>query len=188
MVKTEAADWVRQECLFALCELGEKEALARLVQEIDQHGLAVCTDGNGPALTRWVDWRWLKEVHDNYPLSYLARGITAYEQVRGEPYFVIERLQPDPEGWWPLYVPNYSDGQYNPAREIPGWEEFLAEFPESPLADGALLAMGAYTGEPAYLERILNEYPGGRMAERAGTLLEEMRSPYYRSPRLDEGP
>jgi TolA-binding protein len=59
------------------------------------------------------------------PDSFVARGVRAYEQVRGLPYFQIAWRFRDKEysAWW-----LYGNHQYDPAREIPGWEAFLREF------------------------------------------------------------
>ncbi len=48
------------------------------------------------------------------------------------------------------------------------------------VADDALLALGAYSGDAAYLQRILAEYPESDSVEKAKSLIEEMKSPYYR--------
>ncbi|MFZ5597584.1 MAG: protease complex subunit PrcB family protein [Bacillota bacterium] len=59
------------------------------------------------------------------------------------------------------------------------YQQFIKEHPGSSLLDGALLALGAYTGEAGYLEKIIRDYPEGEMAEKARKLLEEMKSPHY---------
>ncbi|BAF58445.1 hypothetical membrane protein [Pelotomaculum thermopropionicum SI] len=122
----------RQQCLAALVNLGEKGALERLVSDIDENGLSVLEEG-GRALSPALDWQLLQEAGEKYPQSYLARGIKAYEEVRGEPYFEMERRKQ--QGNWDVYF--YGDEQYDPEREIPGWEKFLAEFPGHPGADDA---------------------------------------------------
>ncbi|BAF58944.1 hypothetical protein PTH_0763 [Pelotomaculum thermopropionicum SI] len=48
------------------------------------------------------------------------------------------------------------------------------------MADDALLALGAYTGDAAYPQRILEEYPESDTIEKAKNLIKDMGSPYYR--------
>ncbi|MFZ5633808.1 MAG: protease complex subunit PrcB family protein, partial [Bacillota bacterium] len=84
---------------------------------------------------RWPETPVKREVvGEKYPQSYLARGIRAYEEVRGEPYFELDRREKY-QGIWPVYF--HGDEQYSPEREIPGWEKFLAGFPGHPAADDA---------------------------------------------------
>ncbi|MHB8986513.1 MAG: stalk domain-containing protein [Eubacteriales bacterium] len=63
---------------------------------------------------------------------------------------------------------------------IATYQQFIKEYPSSSMADDALLALGAYTRDKAYLQKIIDEYTGGDMVERAKRLLTEMSSPYYR--------
>ncbi|KUK40532.1 MAG: putative membrane protein, partial [Clostridia bacterium 62_21] len=134
VARTEGAPFVRQSCLYTLYELGEEKALAALVQDIDRNGVAWLPDEHDRGVGPTIWWQWLKEVRDRYPQSYLARGIEAYERVRGQPYFAIEREEQEPGAWPPRF---YGDDQYDPAREIPGWEKFLAAFSRHPAADDA---------------------------------------------------
>ncbi len=46
------------------------------------------------------------------------------------------------------------------------------------MADDALLAIGAYTGDAAFLQKIVEDYPRGDMVEKAKNLLEEMKSSF----------
>lgn len=126
--------FIRQNSLSALYELGEKEALEKLVRDIDTNGMATLSGERGFSYTPGPGWQFLKEVSEKYPQSYLARGIRAYEEVRGEPYFELDRREKY-QGIWPVYF--HGDEQYIPEREIPGWEKFLAEFPGHPEADDA---------------------------------------------------
>lgn len=119
----------RQACLYTLHDLGKSGALAGLVRDVEKNGLALSGGYGGMALS----WQVLKEMVDKHPQSYLARGIKAYEQVRGESYFAIVRMQQG-NGEWPW---RYGDKQYAPDREIPGWEKFLHDFPRHPAADDA---------------------------------------------------
>jgi len=63
---------------------------------------------------------------------------------------------------------------------ISAYREFIQEYPDSTMADDALLALGAYTGDAAYLQRIMEEYPQSDMLGKAKDLIKEMESPYYR--------
>lgn len=65
---------------------------------------------------------------------------------------------------------------------ISTYQQFVREYPGSSMADDALLALGAYTGDAAYLQRVLEEYPGGDTIEKAKSLLKELEHPYYRPP------
>ncbi|MBC7324959.1 MAG: protease complex subunit PrcB family protein, partial [Moorella sp. (in: Bacteria)] len=64
------------------------------------------------------------------------------------------------------------------------YRQFVNEYPESSLADDALLVLGAYTGDAGFLEKIIREYPQGDAAEKAQKLLEEVKSPFYANTRL----
>lgn len=129
LTKADKEAATRQACLYTLHELGNSDALGRLVEDTEKNGLAL-TGGHGSIA---ISWQVLREMVDEYPQSYLARGIKAYEDVRGDSYFAIVRMQQSNEEWpW-----HYGDGQYDPDREIPGWENFLKEFPRHPAADDA---------------------------------------------------
>jgi len=124
---------VRQAALGVLYQIGRKDALSRLVREVEANGVA--WEGRIPDFG--MDWQLLYEISQNYPASYLARGIAAYEKVRGKPYFAITRAagEEDPYARTPGY--EHGDQQYDPDREIPGWESFLKEFSGHPAADDA---------------------------------------------------
>lgn len=68
------------------------------------------------------------------------------------------------------------------AGVINSYRQFLREFPASSMADEALLALGACTGERTYLDELLRDYPHSDSVEKAKKLLQEMSSPYYRPP------
>lgn len=124
---------VRQAVLGVLYYAGNKDALSRLVRDVEVNGVA--WEGRIPHFG--MDWQLLYDIYQNYPASYLARGMAAYEKVRGEPYFAITRAaeEEDPYTWMPGY--EHGDQQYDPGREIPGWETFLEEFSGHPAADDA---------------------------------------------------
>lgn len=125
---------VRQEILYGLYCLGQRSALKALVKEVERQGVAAGASFASNAY-------FLKEVKEQYPQSMIARGMAAYEAVRGEPYLGIDRLSKAAErsGFWP-YV--YGDGQYDPEKEIPGWQKFLTQFPGHPGADDAAYRLG----------------------------------------------
>ncbi|HHV78374.1 MAG TPA: protease complex subunit PrcB family protein [Firmicutes bacterium] len=124
---------VRQEILHGMYDLGKTSALKALVEEIEKSGCAryasIATASH------------LEEIRDRFPSSMIARGMAAYEAVRGEPYLGIDRMRAAAAegGWWPY---NYGDGQYCPDREIKGWRSFLAQFPGHPAADDAAYRLG----------------------------------------------
>ncbi|HHY93153.1 MAG TPA: hypothetical protein GX511_07405, partial [Firmicutes bacterium] len=119
---------VRQELCYQLYWAGdERSALDQLVAEVEQHGAA-------RGLYFWGDQDLLRRIRADYPASYLARGFAAYEKVRGRPYFVLDFWDPNTPGPWPF---KYGETQYDPAREIPGWQKFLRDFSRHPGADDA---------------------------------------------------
>ncbi|OPX91726.1 protease complex subunit PrcB family protein [Pelotomaculum sp. PtaB.Bin117] len=136
IAETDASPYCCQECLAALyMDLGQEKALEQYVRDTDQNGVAALTQEDHAFRIYGPDWRLLRDACQKYPQSYLGRGAKAYEAVRGIPYFEIDRAQePSFNGVW---VPPYGDEEYDPDREIPGWEKFLAAFPRHPAADDA---------------------------------------------------
>ncbi|MBE3586111.1 MAG: protease complex subunit PrcB family protein [Thermoanaerobacter sp.] len=172
--ETDTAPFSRQECLYTLYELGEKEALDKLVKDIDKNGMAALPGEDGDAGFSRPDWQFLKEAAGKYPQSYLARGIKAYEEVRSEPYFELARREKYQKDWG---VYSYGDEQYDPEREIPGWEKFLQEFSRHPAADDAAYRLArCYEIEGRWAEAL-------NMLQKARTLPDgDMR--YHASGRL----
>jgi tetratricopeptide (TPR) repeat protein len=141
---TDTSPYCRQECLSVLyTNLGQEKALEQYIQDTDQNGVMGLTQENQVFMVGGLNWQFLKAASQKYPQSYLARGIKAYEAVRGIPYFEIDRInekQSPAAGeppYWDGQYPPYGDEQYQPDREIPGWEKFLAEFPRHPASDDA---------------------------------------------------
>ncbi|MBC7104710.1 MAG: protease complex subunit PrcB family protein [Firmicutes bacterium] len=153
-VAAEREPSVRQEFLYLLYRAGQGGALERLVAETDAHGVAP-----GAGFTR--DWQLLREVRGRYPNSFLARGMAAYEEVRGAPYLEIDRR--GPADGWPY---RYGDGQYNPRREIPGWKDFLETYSSHPGADDAAYRLGR-------CYEIVGDYPAALNALYRATLLPD---------------
>ncbi|HOV80488.1 MAG TPA: hypothetical protein PK728_10360, partial [Bacillota bacterium] len=131
----DASPYCRQECLAVLyTNLGQEKALEQFVRDTDQNGVAAFAGEDNIFRIDGPDWQLLRDAGQKYPQSYLGRGIKAYEEVRGWPYFEIDRPE---ESFEVIWVPPYGDEQYDPDREIPGWEKFLAEFPRHPASDDA---------------------------------------------------
>ncbi len=133
----EASAYCHQTALSALyIDLGQEKALEQFVRETDLNGIAVAPLAQEAPVFRvgGPDWRILRDTCQKYPQSYLGRGIKAYEEVRGQSYFEIDRPE---EQYGIVWVSPYGDEEYNPDREIPGWEKFLTEFPRHPAADDA---------------------------------------------------
>ncbi|MDD4238812.1 MAG: protease complex subunit PrcB family protein [Desulfotomaculaceae bacterium] len=133
--ETDASPYCRQECLAALyTDLGEEKALEQFVRDTDQNGAATLANEEQVFQLGGAGWQLLRDVAQKYPQSYLGRGIKMYEEVRGEPYFEIDRAE---EQFNYVWVPPYGDEQYEPDLEIPGWEKFLTELSRHPAADDA---------------------------------------------------
>lgn len=152
IARTEVVPFNRQKCLAVLYDLGEKKALEQLVQCVDRNGLAILKEKDGTVIINGIGWYLLKEINKSYPQSYLARGIKTYEEVRGKPYFELERREKQ-NGEWQVY--SYGDEQYDPEREIPGWERFLAEFPSHSASDDAAYRLArCYEIEGRFVEAL----------------------------------
>jgi hypothetical protein len=165
---------LRQAALYNLYNLGDGNAGYRLVQDVEKNGMAFSFGFRGGL----VDWEFLKEVTNKYPGSYLARGIAAYEKVRGQSYFLNERgkNKEDPYSW--IMEMQYGDSQYDPGREIPGWVKFLEEFPRHPAADDAAYRLarcyeitGQYANALNALEKALNSPDGDIRYHVAGRMV-----------------
>ncbi|MDF2630260.1 MAG: putative rane protein [Symbiobacteriaceae bacterium] len=145
---------VRQELLSRLGRHAE------LVQAIER-------DGAFKVNSFWSNWQWESEMAAKYPDSFLARGIKAYEAVRGKSYFQWDRRDtgadwPDP---W-----EHGNHQYDPDREIPGWTAYLRDFVRHPGADDAAYRLGrSYEIKGQYSEALkalllATTLPDGEMA------------------------
>lgn len=133
----------RQEALAALYKAGDKTALAKLVKDTEEHGTF--------RENSFWGWNLLYTLNEQYPKSFVARGIAAYERVRGLEYFVVDR--PSEDGIWWGY--EYGDKQYNPEVEIPGFEAFLRDYPGHPATDSASYRLGrCYEIKGCYAEAL----------------------------------
>ncbi|HYF92100.1 MAG TPA: hypothetical protein VD969_07620 [Symbiobacteriaceae bacterium] len=123
LLQTEQDPAVRQ---FLLLETG------------DDAGYLASLERDGFFRAVWLPWEKERALAARYPDSFLARGIAAYEAVRGLPYFEIDRRSvPD----WGLYR-HYGNKQYDCDREIRGWISFLADFSKHEGADDAAYRLG----------------------------------------------
>jgi hypothetical protein len=110
--KTDVSPYCRQECLATLyTDLGQEKALERFIQDTEQNGVATLIQVDNVFSINGPDWRLLRDAAQKYPQSYLGRGIKAYEAVRGQSYFEIDRPE---EQFKPVWVPPYGDEEYSP--------------------------------------------------------------------------
>ncbi|HWI60712.1 MAG TPA: hypothetical protein VNT75_02605, partial [Symbiobacteriaceae bacterium] len=121
LMAKETDPCVVQEILFA------DKRLETLIASIDQHGAC---QGNA----FWRDWQWEKKAAADYPDSFLARGIKAWEAVRGTEglYFSDGRFYTQ-RYRFPVY--DSAAVGYDPEREIPAWLDFLSRYSNHPAAD-----------------------------------------------------
>ena len=136
-VESETDRGLKQQLMYDLYKLGLPEYLPELVRDVDRQGV-----GKGVRFTR--DGYFLKDVGERFPSSFLAGGMAAYEEVRGEPYLMLGRMAKAERGeyggsHWPYY---YGEGQYRPDVEIPGWTQFLESYSGHPGADDAAYRLG----------------------------------------------
>lgn len=151
-----ATAWLRQaapsekdpavaEMLWSNLYLRDQDpaALSALNHLVDAHG----TFRIDPTLNVW-DWHVLRPAAEADPGGFLARGIAAYEAVEGgRPYFVVDRCPHTYCGGGP-----YGNRQFDPAREIPGWQAFLRQYAGHPAAADAAYRL-------ARCEEILGRWP-----------------------------
>ena len=130
-----------------------------------------------PGVDVW-DWHLLLPAIQADPSGYLARGVAAYEAVEGgRPYFVVQRCP----GTGPCQAFASGDAQYDPAREIPGWEAFLREYPGHPAAADAAYRLarceeilGDWSDALRDMELAAEVYPDGQIAPEAQGRLDFM--------------
>ncbi|MGE5673941.1 MAG: tetratricopeptide repeat protein [Mycobacterium leprae] len=113
---------VRQAMLFAM---GDTEGLLAALEK----------DGFFPR-SLWYNWEWERRTAVQQPNSFLAKGIKAYEAVRGEPYFDLDRRQQGMTEW------EHGNRYYHPATEIPGWLSYLKTYSKHEGADDAAYRLG----------------------------------------------
>lgn len=104
------------------------------------------------ALGRLTQPLLMRALVEDQPTGFLARGVRAYEQVRGAAYWWDARFPRDPAGGesasaeaaadgWPL-GPQYGSQDYDAEREAAGWPAFLAAYRRHPAADDAAYRLG----------------------------------------------
>ncbi|HLN62215.1 MAG TPA: hypothetical protein VK464_11740 [Symbiobacteriaceae bacterium] len=105
----------------------------------DEAGLLAAIEQDG-AFAENSFWRsnvrWQRDVLRDHPESFLARGVRAYEQVRGRAYFHLDRLAQRQPIW------EYGNQYYDCDREIPGWEAYLREWSRHPGTGDAAYRLG----------------------------------------------
>jgi tetratricopeptide (TPR) repeat protein len=179
--KADVAAWLRSaapaEADPAVAELmwselyrvaGDPAALAGLNRVADAHGALRLPPGSPDP---W-DWQVLRPAVQADPSGLLARGVAAYETVEGgRPYFAVDRC-PDPAApCWPFLS---GDAQYDPAREIPGWQAFLRQYPTHPAAADAAYRLarceeilGRWRDALRDMRLAADVYPDGQIAPEA---------------------
>ena len=93
---------------------------------------AMAEDGARPAPAAGPLWDWERRAVTAAPESWHAQGIKAYEAVRGESYWEIDRANRR----------EWGDAYYQCDREIPGWTDFLANWSRHDAADDAAYRLG----------------------------------------------
>lgn len=125
-------------------------------------------DGAFPDNSLW-NARVEAQLAAEYPDSFLARGIKAYEAIRGQPYFEWEKVSA--HGYSRLW--EYGNRYYEPDREIPLWLEYLKTYGKHEAASDAAYRLGRsyeITGDYANALHWLysaTTLGGGNMAEAA---------------------
>lgn len=109
-----------------------------LYQQGDTPAVLTSLERDGAFPEVQFNWEWERQAIAAYPESFHARGIRAYEQIRGRPYFEIERMRQP--GWHPYR--DFGNRQYAPDREIPGWLAYLQAYRTHQGADDAAYRLG----------------------------------------------
>lgn len=157
LLAQESDPAARQEIFYQLNDT------AALLAELERYGAF-------PGNSFWQYWGWERELAAQYPGSFLARGIRAYEAVRGRPYFEWDRVANEGD-YWPRW--EHGNRFYEPEREIPGWLGYLAAYRHHPAADDAAYRLGrSYEIQGDYLQAVRWLYaatalPDGEMAYHA---------------------
>lgn len=155
LAELEAGLWVRepsaQEAVDRMAQTGE---LWRLLERrygwrrgTDPVRIQVSWEGTLGRLTHPL---LMKALVEDQPAGFLARGVRAYEAVRGAPYW-WEARGPEPgvseafpggSTQPPDATVLYGAGAYAPEREAVGWTSFLAAYHRHPAADDAAYRLG----------------------------------------------
>jgi hypothetical protein len=158
LLEQETDPGIRQELLWRLGRIDE------LMASLEQHGAY-------PGNSFWQDWGWEKRMYAEYPNSYLARGVRAYEAVLGEGKYFDEMRRWTLRGRFPVY--DAGNRGYDPAREIPAWLAFLEQFSShSAGGEAAYRLARCYEIEGRYTEALFwlhqaTQLPNGEFAYQA---------------------
>jgi hypothetical protein len=117
--------------MFLALHHADRQAAERLYHSGSSAGYLVRLDG-----------RMEQMIAEMHPQSDLVMGIKAYEEIRGQPYFI----RPEKNDW---YTPE-GDDYTNPQKAILEWRAFLKEYPHHPAADDAAYRLArceAMTGQ-----------------------------------------
>ncbi|MDS1029947.1 hypothetical protein RDV78_05450 [Bacillota bacterium LX-D] len=139
-----AAPLLAQESLVALVEAKEQNALSFLVQNIETNKLAAYPDGQFVQ----IPWYISKQICKQYPNSDFAKGIKAYEEISGTPFFDIDKKTER----------QYGDNQYNPSLEIEEWLKWIKKYPGHIASDSAAYRLGRCYEISGYYSQALNWY------------------------------
>jgi hypothetical protein len=140
-------DWPRY--LVGESDPAVRQAIYELMQDGPAFLASLEQDGAFPEVQ--PPWEWEKRLAEQNPDSFYARGIRAYEAVRGRPYFEIDR-RADPGMRSYREFGNHS---YDCDREIPGWTSFLATYGRHESADDAAYRLGrCYESRGQYAEAL----------------------------------
>jgi tetratricopeptide (TPR) repeat protein len=126
----------------------------------DLPGLVAAIEQDGMFPNPYLHWELERRLAEEFPDSFLARGVRAYEAVRNQPYFEWDRKVGNDFEW------EYGNRFYNPDREIPGWGAFLKEFPKHEGADDAAYRLGrCYEIKGQYAEALRWLYAATTMGD-----------------------
>jgi TolA-binding protein len=151
LASTDEWDWLKKQAertadpyieqlidIRLVRDKGDKQAAARLYGSGMKHGFLLPLDG----LTE-------KFLADLYPDGELAKGIAAYEKIRGSRYFYHD----DGENWH-SYQSSGSDFR-QPKQAIPQWLSFIEKYPLHPAVDDAAYRLARCYQQTGEYERAL---------------------------------
>lgn len=152
----EAGLWVRRpSAQQAVDQMAQNGTLWTLVNT--RYGWRSGTDPVRPGegwestILRLTQPLLMRALVEDLPTGFLARGVRAYEGVRGTAYWWDVRRYDDPDG--PAGTGGETLGQtrsqvfygpqaYDPVREVAGWPAYLAAYRRHPAADDAAYRLG----------------------------------------------
>lgn len=157
LASLEAGLWVRRpDAQLAVDQMAQNGRLWTLLE--DRYGWRSGTDpvrareGWESTLGRLTRPLLMEALVEDQPTGYLARGVRAYERVRGAAYWWEARFDPEavstvgagaePAAGSPPRETMYGPQAYDPEREAEGWPAFLAAYRRHPAADDAAYRLG----------------------------------------------